>query len=142
MNSRKDTAWPLLFGASALALVASLAVLFIGEIMGQAPCNLCWFQRCFMFPLAIILVVAAFRSDTGVWIYALPLALAGSLVALFHTMVFVGVIPEALKPCTVGGPSCSGAEMTILGGAPLPLLSLLAFAAIAACLFAVKRRMS
>ena len=38
-----------------IALVASLAVLFIGEVLGQTPCVLCWFQRAFMFPLAIIL---------------------------------------------------------------------------------------
>ena len=25
-----------------VALVASLAVLFIGEVMGQTPCVLCW----------------------------------------------------------------------------------------------------
>ena len=38
-----------------IALVASLAVLFIGEVLGQTPCVLCWFQRAFMFPLAIVL---------------------------------------------------------------------------------------
>lgn len=142
MSDANDPGWPPLFAAAFLALVASLAVLFVGEVMGQAPCNLCWFQRAFMFPLAIVLGIAAWRSDIGVWVYALPLALGGWLVAAFHTLLYAGIIPEAIQPCTASGPSCSSADMTIFGGAPLPLLSLLVFTAIAACLLIAKRRPS
>lgn len=142
MTTDENPSWPALFAASLLALGASLAVLFIGEVMGQAPCNLCWFQRAFMFPLAIILAIAAYRADSGAWIYALPLAVGGALVAAFHTLLYVGIIPEAIQPCTASGPSCSSADMTILGGAPLPLLSLLVFLAIATCLIIAKRRSS
>src|SRR3546814_14299205 len=46
--------WRPLGAAWTVALVSSLAVLFIGEVMGQAPCNLCWFQRVFVFPLALL----------------------------------------------------------------------------------------
>lgn len=133
MKPRNDTAWILQFAAAMLALCSSLAVLFIGEIVGQAPCNLCWFQRAFMFPLAIILPIATYRSDAGVWVYGLPLAIAGSLIAAFHTLVYFGLISEAIRPCTATGPSCSGADMAV-AGAPLPLLSLLTFAVIATCL--------
>jgi len=38
-----------------LALTASLAVRFVGEVLGQMPCLLCWYQRAFMFPLTIVL---------------------------------------------------------------------------------------
>ena len=43
-------AWLALIGAWLVALTASLGAIFIGEVMGQAPCVLCWFQRAFMFP--------------------------------------------------------------------------------------------
>ncbi len=142
MTGLAEQRWVALFAAAVLALAASLVVLFVGEIMGQAPCNMCWFQRAFMFPLAIVLGIAAWRSDTGVWVYALPLALGGALVAAFHTFIYFGVIPEAIQPCTASGPSCSSTAMTILGGAPLPLLSFLVFAAIVACLLIAKRRTS
>jgi len=61
-NAPASRAITLLIAAWVLALAASLAVLFIGEILGQTPCHLCWFQRAFMFPLAVILGVAAWRS--------------------------------------------------------------------------------
>ncbi len=135
-----DNSWPMLFAAFVVALAASLAVLFVGEVMGQAPCNLCWFQRAFMFPLAIILAVAAFRSDASVWVYAVPLAAAGWLIAGFHTLLYAGIIPETIRPCTASGPSCSGANMTIFGRVPLPALSLAAFMAIIALLLLARRR--
>lgn len=143
MTDRTDNAsWPMLFAAFVVALISSLAVLFVGEVMGQVPCNLCWFQRAFMLPLAIVLAVAAFRSDAAVWIYAVPLAAGGWLIAGFHTLLYAGIIPETIQSCTASGPSCSGADMTILGGLPLPALSLLAFTAIIALLALARRRPS
>jgi len=134
-------AWGRLFAAWIVALAATAGALFIGEVMGQAPCNLCWYQRAFMFPLAVILAVATFREDTGVWRYALPIAVLGGLVAAFHSLLYAGIIPEAIKPCAASGPSCSSADMTILG-LPLPYLSLAAFTAVAALLVPTRRKLS
>lgn len=113
-----------------IALTATLGAIFIGEVMGQTPCVLCWYQRIAMFPLALVLGIAAWRNDEGVCRYALPLSVAGGLVALWHSLLFVGVIPEKIQPCTADGPSCGGADQTIFGFVPLPFLSLAAFAAI------------
>ena len=107
--------------------------------MGQLPCDLCWHQRAFMFPLVVILAVAGFRSDGYVWRYAIPVALVGWLIAVFHNLVYFKLVPTAIKPCGQG-PSCSGDAMTLLGTVPLPLLSLAAFTAIIALLLIVRRR--
>lgn len=125
--------WLYLFIAWLVAVAASLSALFIGEVVGQAPCSLCWHQRAFMFPLAILLAVASFRGDTGAWLYALPLAAIGMAIAGFHSLLFAGFIPEGIQPCSQG-PSCASADMTILGMLPLPYLSLAAFFAIAVAL--------
>ena len=131
--------WSLLLMAWAIALLSTLAALFIGEVMGQTPCVLCWFQRAFMFPLAVILVVACYHSDYAVCRYALPLSLAGGLIALGHSLLYYGFITESITPCGAG-PSCSSADMTIFGSVPLPLLSLGAFALITALLILIRRR--
>lgn len=139
-NEVSSNLWGLLLLAWLLALFSTLAALFIGEVMGQAPCVLCWFQRAFMFPLAVILAVACFRSDFAVWRYALPLAVIGGLLALGHSMLYAGLIPQRIQPCSATGPSCSDANMTILGGIPLPLLALGAFVAITILLLIIRRR--
>jgi disulfide bond formation protein DsbB len=131
--------WSLLLAAWLVALVATLGALFIGEVMGQAPCVLCWFQRAFMFPLAVILAVSCFVSDSKVWRYALPLAAIGWLVALYHSLVYAGVLSEEIEPCGIG-PSCSSADMILFGWIPIPVLSLAAFIAIIALLVLVRRR--
>ncbi|POF41164.1 disulfide bond formation protein B [Pseudomonas laurylsulfativorans] len=138
---RQPDGWMLLLCAWLLSLISTIAVLFIGEIMGQAPCVLCWFQRAFMFPLVLVLGVACCISDTGVWRYALPLAVMGWLIAFYHNLLYFGVIPESLKPCGAG-PSCSGADMTIFSSVPLPLLSLGVFSFLILLLAIIRRRFS
>jgi len=122
-----------------VALAATLGALFVGEVMGQTPCVLCWYQRIAMFPLAVLLGIAAFRGDRGVRVYALPLAVSGLGIAAFHSLLYAGIVPEAIEPCGAG-PSCASADMTILGGVPLPFLSLAAFAAIVLLLVLPYRR--
>lgn len=128
-----------LLAAWLVALSATLGALFIGEVMGQAPCNLCWFQRAFMFPLAVILMVSCIVADSGVWRYALPLAGIGWLIAFYHLLLFSGVIPEEIKPCG-DGPSCSSADTVIFEWVPIPALSLAAFSSIIILLVLARRR--
>lgn len=130
-------AWPMLYAAWLVALIATLGALFVGEVMGQTPCSLCWHQRIAMFPLALILGIACLREDAGVQRYALPLALAGGVVSLWHNLVYFDIAPKALEPCGEGA-SCAGAEMTIFGGLPLPTIALVAFAAITLLLIRMK----
>lgn len=132
-----DKATLALLTAWVLALFASLAVLFIGEVMGQAPCVLCWYQRIAMLPLALLLGIAVWRGDLQVWRYALPIAVAGFLMAGFHTLLYYGVIPETIVACGTG-PSCTDAEMTIFGLA-IPVLSLAAFLGLIAFLLQVRK---
>lgn len=140
-NTRFPSPWSLLLMAWGIALVSTLAALFIGEVMGKTPCVLCWFQRAFMFPLVVILAVGCYTSDFGVWRYALPVTVVGGLIALYHSLLYFGAIPESIKPCGAG-PSCSSADMTIFGSVPLPQLSLVAFTLIAVLLVLIRRRSS
>ncbi|WP_291399231.1 disulfide bond formation protein B [Devosia sp.] len=133
----KDGATIALLAAWVLALFAAAAVLFIGEVMGQQPCVLCWYQRAAMFPLALLLGIAAWRGDLGVWRYALPITGAGILIAAFHTLLYYGVIPESIEPCGAG-PSCTDAAMTILE-LPIPVLSLAAFVGLSMLLVEVRK---
>ena len=119
-----------LYLAWLVALASTLGALFIGEVMGQMPCILCWYQRIAMFPLALILGLACFYSDHSIRRYFLPLAVVGGLVALWHSLLFAGIIPEPIQPCERNGPSCSGEDQTLFGVVPLPFLSVAAFGSI------------
>jgi disulfide bond formation protein DsbB len=110
-----------------IALMATLSALFIGEVLGKTPCLLCWYQRIAMFPLALILGVASYTGDLTGRKYALPLIAIGTLIAAWHSLVFAGIVPAEVQPCSQTGPSCSGEGQILFGILPLPYLSLLTF---------------
>lgn len=126
-----------LTAAFLIALAATLGALFIGEVLGQMPCTMCWYQRIAMFPLVLILGLSLWRGDGIARAYGLPLALAGLAIAAWHSGLYAGLLPEPIVPCTKDGPSCTGPAQMILG-LPIPYLSLVAFAAISACLALTK----
>ena len=69
------------------ALVADTAMvgsLYFSEVGHLTPCLFCWYQRCTMYPLAVILPIAAVRRDDGVRPYALALAIIGALLSSYH----------------------------------------------------------
>ncbi|WP_066271837.1 disulfide bond formation protein B [Hydrogenophaga palleronii] len=134
-------AWPLLLGAWLVAVIATAGALFIGEIMLMVPCQLCWYQRIFMFPLVLVLGMACYSQDRRGAIYALPLALGGAAIAVYHCLLLVGLIPKAWIPCGAGV-SCADQKLEILNGIPIPWLSLAAFAAIAVLLLMFLRKTS
>ena len=126
-------AWTLVFFAWLIASASTLGALFFGEVMRLPPCSLCWYQRIFMFPMALILPFGLFPFDRSVVRAALPLAGLGALVAAFHVLLVAGIIPERLEPCKQGVP-CSETVIEWFGFVTIPLLSFVAFAAIAALL--------
>jgi len=132
-QATQDRSWLFVFIAWLVASVSTLGALFLGEIMGYTPCVLCWYQRIGMFPLVLILAAGLFPFDRGVVRYALPLALTGWLLAVFHWAVASGLVPESATPCSQGVP-CSVEQISWFGFLTLPLLSVLAFSAIIALL--------
>lgn len=133
--------WTLLLMAWLVALAATAGALFIGEVMLMVPCQLCWYQRIFMFPLALILGMACFSEDRRGAVYALPLALGGAAMAGYHTLLVAGFTPKAWLPCSAGV-SCADQRLEILNGIQIPWLSLIAFAAICLLLTLLLRKTS
>ena len=138
-NGRGSTFWAPLFLAWLLALLATAGALFLGEVMGKAPCVLCWYQRIAMFPLVLVLGVGLLASDARSVRYALPLAGAGWAIAAWHLLVFWDVVSEGLVPCGKGT-SCADADVQVAGLLPIPFLSLLAFTGILVLLWMARGR--
>ncbi len=128
-QQRDDRRWLLIFSSWLVATLSTLGSLFFSEVMDLVPCILCWYQRIFMFPLVIILLVGLYPLDKRVVNYALPIAVIGLLFTLYHCLLFFGLIPENLQPCSQGV-SCSDDSMELFGFLPIPLLSLASFSLI------------
>jgi disulfide bond formation protein DsbB len=114
------------YGAWLQALVATVGSLFFSEALALPPCVLCWYQRIAMYPLVAILTVGILLRETRLRCYALPLSLGGLAIAVYHNLLYYGVLPESIQPCT-SGVSCTTRQIEWLGFITIPLLSLVAF---------------
>lgn len=129
----------LLYIAWLVALTATLGSLYFSEIRGFIPCELCWVQRILMYPLSIILCIAAYRGDTGIKKYVLPLSMIGIVVSSYHYML--QKIPGfgGFRPCVQGVP-CDVMYINWLGFITIPFLALTAFILITIALVLLKNR--
>jgi disulfide bond formation protein DsbB len=73
--------------AALVATVATAGSLYLSEGGHLVPCRWCWFQRIAMYPLALILVIAAFRRDWGIRPYAIVIALVGLGFSTWHYLI-------------------------------------------------------
>jgi len=116
----------LLAGCTLVAAVATAGSLYFSEIAGLVPCELCWYQRILMYPLVVILGVAAYEGRSGVWKTALPLSTLGIMVSGYHTMLQLTPTVQCSLGVGCGAIQWQASIFTI------PRLALLAFVLITA----------
>lgn len=113
-----------------VALVATAGSLYMSEARHFIPCTLCWYQRIAMYPMVVLLGVAALRCDRTVRWYALPLAAIGLVVSTYHYQLERFPHQETLA-CASAVP-CTTIWFEQFGYITLPMMAGTAFALIAA----------
>lgn len=107
-------------------LIATVGSLFYSEVMGYVPCDLCWIQRIFMYPLVIIYGVAAIKRDILIALPGLILSIAGSCVAIYHyALQKVPLLQDAGGFCSTV--SCNVQYVNYFGFITIPFLAAIAF---------------
>ena len=132
--------WTLLFLCWLLVSVSATISIFFSSVLEYQPCVLCWYQRICLFPLILILAAGLFPTfDKSVIKYALPLSMAGGLTAFYHSLLYAGIIPESIQPCSKGV-SCTEKYFELFGFVSIPMLSFFAFSTLVILLIILKRR--
>jgi disulfide bond formation protein DsbB len=128
----------VLVALAAVAAVSTAGSLWFSLGLGLTPCRLCWYQRILMYPLVVVLGVAAVEDRPRVWLTALPLSLGGVAVAAYHS--YLQVAPSPASTCSLGGESCVRVQYALADGLlTIPRLSLVAFVVLTAGLVALAR---
>ncbi|MFK8025415.1 MAG: disulfide bond formation protein B [Ilumatobacter sp.] len=110
--------------AGLVAVSATLGSLYFSERAGFEPCELCWYQRIAMYPLAVLLPLGAARRDRGILSYAFVLAAIGFVIASYH--MYVQWFPETSTTCSLED-SCSVTWVEGLGVFSIPQMAAMAF---------------
>ena len=112
-----------------VAATATAGSLYFSEVADFIPCTLCWYQRIAMYPLSVILLVAAIRRDRGVRWYAGPLAAAGAVISTYHYLVEWFPSLEGSDVCSASVP-CTTPWFRQFGFVTLAFMALCGFVAI------------
>ena len=111
-----------------VSLSAALGSLFFSEVLKFPPCDLCWYQRIFIYPFVFLIPVAIFKAEHNFKPYILSLLIPGAIVATYHNLLYYGIIEKPIVPCREGV-SCTSRDLELFGFVGIPLMSLLAFIA-------------
>ena len=90
-----------------------------------------------MYPLVLIIGSGILTQDARMRFYALPLCTSGLIISIYHNLLYYGILPESIIPCSAGV-SCTSRQIEWLGFITIPLLALLAFGCLAVCLLFYK----
>lgn len=106
--------------------------LYFSEIKNFVPCELCWWQRLLIYPLAIFATVAIFKKDyKNFMYYVLPFGIIGLVVSFYHSLLQWGIVEHNVLDCSEGAAvSCSDPEIMLFGFITIPFLAFLSFLAI------------
>ncbi|HET7657047.1 MAG TPA: disulfide oxidoreductase [Bacillales bacterium] len=137
MDNHQEQAGYSLYFAWLVSVIATGGSLYFSEIAHFIPCELCWYQRIFMYPLVIVLGIACFRAEKHIIPYILPLSIIGGIFSIYHISEQKFGAPSI---CT-GSVPCSGEYINWLGFITIPMLALTAFVIITVVLtIAYKKR--
>lgn len=113
-----------LHAAWIVSVLAMLGSLYLSQIAGLTPCEFCWFQRICMYPLTLLLGIAAFRGEIAIAKrYLLGMTFVGVGLAVYQYQL--ERIPQPTV-CSVTVP-CNEAAFNIFGFISIPYLSMAAF---------------
>lgn len=127
--------WRSAVAAHALPLAAAIAVgatagsLYFSEVADFIPCELCWFQRIAMYPIAAIALIALIRRDRAARWYFVPIAAIGTAISTYHYLIEWGVLDDS-ENCALFGPSCAAVWYREFGFVTMAFGALAGFVAI------------
>ena len=124
-----------------LAFIATLASLFLSEVLHFQPCILCWYQRIAMYPQVALLYVAQLRRERVLTPYLITLNVIGGSISLYHYSLHVlprTIVP--ILPCSTqfGGVPCDKGYDFYFGFMTFPLMAWSVFALITFLLISSK----
>lgn len=114
--------------AALVAVAATAGSLYLSEVANFRPCFLCWVQRGFMYPAAVLLVIGVFTRHRLPVLAAGVLSAIGLPIALFHR--YEQAVGELGALCDASNP-CSSRWVSHFGFVTIPTMAAVGFAAVA-----------
>ena len=102
---------------------ATIGSLVYSNVLGFAPCILCWYQRLAIFPVALLSYTGNLSRSALLRLQVLLFSSAGLAIALFHK--YIELFPKSgLTVCGTDGIACDTLYVLKFGYITIPMMSL------------------
>lgn len=133
-----------------VSFFATLGALTYSSVYQFAACDFCWYQRIAIYPMILLLGMAAMRNDKFIKPYVIVLATSGILVSIYHWSIHMVSVygsqatADGLVPCSASDilPSCSQTEILEYGFITIPFMAITTLALVIVLMLFVKNKRS
>lgn len=131
-----------------VSFFATLGALTYSSVYSFAACDFCWYQRIAIYPMILLLGMAALKNDRSIKPYVIVLATAGILVSIYHWSIHMISVygsqaaADGLVPCSASDilPSCSQTEVLEYGFITIPFMAITTLALVIILMLFVKNK--
>ncbi len=147
----QQTPYEYYIAALAVLSIVSVAGSLIYQLVYMTPvCELCWWQRIFLYPVSVITLIALWFRTRETHVTVGILAAFGLWYASYHYYYhFQGFVlgDKLTLPCSYGGlmPACTDSPILVFGFATIPFMGIMVFGSIlilSSLAYAASRRVS
>lgn len=107
-----------------VSLSATIGSLIYSIGIGYPPCELCWYQRIFIYPMAILCLTSAISKKALHSVYIWVLTIMGLIISLYHNLIYY--TEYSPLPCDASA-SCTAKYVHEYGFMSIPLMALMLF---------------
>ena len=109
-----------------ISFTGTAGSLVLSNVLNLTPCDLCWYQRIFMYSIFVIsLIGAVIKDEKDTYKYIIGLAIPGAIIAIYN--YFIQLFPSsAVFQCSVNNP-CTKVDFQLFGFLTIPLMAFIAF---------------
>lgn len=111
-----------------ISLMGTVGSILLSVYFKFAACELCWYQRMFLFSIPVISAIALIKNDTKAYVYAYYFALIGLLFSTYHTLIQSKIFASDTVFCNPTSlVDCATSAFTYFGFVTVPVIAFSVF---------------
>lgn len=124
-----------------VSLFSTVGSLLLSVYFKLAACELCWYQRVFLFSIPVITLIALIKKDIKAQVYVFWLSLIGFCLALYHSLLQSGLFNKDTVFCNPSSfIDCSVPSFVYFGFVTIPIIACAVFLALLYISYESKQR--
>ena len=122
-----------------IALFAMIMSLYYSYFLNIAPCELCWFQRIFLYPQVLLFGLAWYKRDKEIYDYSIVLSAIGLFIAVYQHYLQMGY--SLYTPCSTApfAVDCAAPTFLEFGFVTYPFMSVVTFSILLLLAYTAKK---